>query len=293
MKEGSARKTDFATIIISVFMGVWGFAILDPYYNALIASIAPQKEYMLNPLMLFPRTITFDAYRFLLRGTNIMLGYRNTGILLVLGLPVSMLICTSTAYVMARKHYPGKKIVNFLILFTMYFGGGLIPLYILMKEIRLTNSLAGIALLGAGNTFYAILVRNYMLTVPDELEESARIDGASEITVFFRVILPLTTPILATVILFFTVDKWNEWFNVMIFVRDSKLWTLQVILRDIVFSSTSSTSNVSAMVSVEKTYYAQGLKMAAIVLTMAPVMMIYPFAQRYFVKGILVGAVKG
>jgi putative aldouronate transport system permease protein len=194
---------------------------------------------------------------------------------------------------MAKRDYPGKKLINFMILITMYFGGGLIPLYILMKELHLTNSLLGIALLGAGNTFYAILIRNYIMALPEELEESAKIDGANEITAFFRILLPLTAPILATVLLFFAVDKWNEWFNVMIFVRDSSKWTLQVILRDIVFASTASTSNASAMVSVEKTYYAQGLKMAAIMLTMAPVMLFYPFVQRYFVKGILVGAVKG
>jgi len=289
----STKKPDTSTVIITVLMGVWGLLIVYPYYNALIASIASQKEYMLNPLMLFPKNITIDAYRFLFKGTNLMVGYKNTFLLLLIGLPMSMLLTTSTAYVMAKREYPGKKLINFMILVTMYFGGGLIPLYILMKEMRLTNSLLGIALLGAGNTFYAILIRNYLMALPEELEESAKIDGANEITIFFRILLPLTTPILATVFLFFAVDKWNEWFNVMIFVRDNKMWTLQVILRDIVFSSTSSTSNAAAMVSVEKTYYAQGLKMAAIVFTMAPVMLIYPFVQRYFVKGILVGAVKG
>ncbi len=289
----SQKKRDISTVIIAVLMGIWGLIIIYPYYNALVASIASQKEYMLNPLMLFPKTLTLDAYRFLIKGTNLMIGYRNTFLLLFIGLPMSMLLTISTAYVMAKRDYPGKKLINFLILVTMYFGGGLIPLYILMKELRLTNSLLGIALLGAGNTFYAILIRNYIMALPEELEESAKIDGANEITAFFRILLPLTAPILATVLLFFAVDKWNEWFNVMIFVRDSSKWTLQVILRDIVFSSTASTSNASAMVSVEKTYYAQGLKMAAIMLTMAPVMLFYPFVQRYFVKGILVGAVKG
>lgn len=289
----SRKKRDASTVIIIVLMGMWGLLIVYPYYNALIASLASQKEYMLNTLMLFPKSITLDAYRFLLKGTNLMVGYKNTFLLLLIGLPMSMLLTTSTAYVMAKREYPGKKLINLMILVTMYFGGGLIPLYILMKEMQLTNSLLGIALLGAGNTFYAILIRNYLMALPEELEESAKIDGANEITIFFRILLPLTIPILATVFLFFAVDKWNEWFNVMIFVRDNKKWTLQVILRDIVFSSTSSTSNAAAMVSVEKTYYAQGLKMAAIVLTMAPVMLVYPFVQRYFVKGILVGAVKG
>lgn len=293
MRNTIKKKRDKSGIIISVLMGIWGLIIIYPYYNALIASIASQKEYMLNPLMLFPQTVTIDAYRFLIKGTNLLIGYKNTFLLLLIGLPISMTISTSTAYIMAKKNYPGKKLINFAILFTMYFGGGLIPLYLLMKEIGLTNSILGVALLGGGNTFYAILIRNYMMGIPDELEESAKIDGANEIIIFYRILIPLTIPILATVFLFFAVDKWNEWFNVMIFVRDSSKWTLQVILRDIVFTSTASVSNAAAMVSVEKTYYAQGLKMAAIVLTMAPIMVVYPFVQRYFVKGIMVGAVKG
>ena len=146
-------------------------------------------------------------------------------------------------------------------------------------------------MLYGGNTFYAILIRNYFQSIPREIEESARIDGAGELRTFFQIILPLSVPILMTVILFLTVDRWNEWFNVMLMVRDSGKWTLQVILRNIVFTTLDDMS--SRIVSVEKTYYSLSLKMAAIVLTMAPVMMVYPFTQRYFMKGIMVGSVKG
>ena len=160
-----------------------------------------------------------------------------------------------------------------------------------MKDLHLTNKLIGIVLLYGGNTFYAILIRNFFQSIPKELEESARMDGAGEFTLFFRILLPLTVPILVTVLLFFTVDRWNEWFNTMIMVRSSDKWTLQVILRNIVFTTLDDMA--SRVVSVEKTYYSLSLKMAAIVLTMAPVMVLYPFTQRFFMKGIMVGSVKG
>jgi len=166
-----------------------------------------------------------------------------------------------------------------------------VPIYLLMKEMKLTNSLVGIVLLYGGNTFYAILIRNFFQSIPHEIEESAKIDGASEMLTFFRIILPLSVPILMTVILFLAVDRWNEWFNVMLMVRDSNKWTLQVILRNIVYTTLDDMA--SRVVSVQKTYYSLSLKMAAIVLTMAPVMIFYPFTQRFFIKGIMIGSVKG
>ena len=295
MKEGiimrKKRRIDYVRVMISIVMGIWALVILFPFYNALLASITTQKEYARNPLMLFPKEPTFSAYAYLFRATNLLNGYKNTFILLLLGVPISMLITVCTAYAASRPHFPGKKIYVFLVLFTMYFSGGMVPLYLLMMSLKLTNSLLGIALLYGGNTFYAILIRNYFQSIPREIEESARIDGAGELRTFFQIILPLSVPILMTVILFLTVDRWNEWFNVMLMVRDSGKWTLQVILRNIVFTTLDDMS--SRIVSVEKTYYSLSLKMAAIVLTMAPVMMVYPFTQRYFMKGIMVGSVKG
>lgn len=241
--------------------------------------------------MLFPKEPTLSPYTYLMEATNLMKGYGNTLFVLVLGVPFNMLVTVATGYAMARPAYPGKKLFVFLILFTMYFSGGMVPLYLLMKDLHLTNKLIGIVLLYGGNTFYAILIRNFFQSIPKELEESARMDGAGEFTLFFRILLPLTVPILVTVLLFFTVDRWNEWFNTMIMVRSSDKWTLQVILRNIVFTTLDDMA--SRVVSVEKTYYSLSLKMAAIVLTMAPVMVLYPFTQRFFMKGIMVGSVKG
>ena len=291
MLEYKKKKLDKAQIIIGIVMGIWALLILFPFYNAILASISTQREFSRNPLMLFPQEVTFSAYSYLMKATSLMTGYRNTLFFLALGVPFSMLITVSTAYVLSRPSFPGKKIYVFLVLFTMYFSGGMVPIYLLMKEMKLTNSLVGIVLLYGGNTFYAILIRNFFQSIPHEIEESAKIDGASEMLTFFRIILPLSVPILMTVILFLAVDRWNEWFNVMLMVRDSNKWTLQVILRNIVYTTLDDMA--SRVVSVQKTYYSLSLKMAAIVLTMAPVMVFYPFTQRFFIKGIMIGSVKG
>jgi len=285
------KKYDTAQIVIAIIMGFWALLILYPFYSAFLASISTQKEFSQNPLMLFPKEVTFAAYQYLLQATNLLVGYKNTLFMLVFGVPFNMIITVATGYAMSRPAYPGKKLFVFLILFTMYFSGGMVPLYLLMKNLHLTNKLIGIVFLYGGNTFYAILIRNFFQSLPREMEESARIDGASEIKLFFRILLPLTVPIMVTVLLFFAVDRWNEWFNTMLMVRDSAKWTLQVILRNIVFTTLDDMA--SRVVSVEKTYYSLSLKMAAIVLTMAPVMIFYPFTQRFFMKGILVGSVKG
>ncbi|MEG1891315.1 MAG: carbohydrate ABC transporter permease [Clostridia bacterium] len=291
MLQHMQKKRDTAQIVISIVMGIWAFIILFPFYNAILASISTQKEFSRNPLMLFPQEVTFAAYDYLIKATNLMTGYGNTFLLLIVGVPFSMLITVSTAYAMSRPQYPGKKFFVLLVLITMYFSGGMVPLYLLMKELKLTNKLLGIVLLYGSNTFYAILIRNYFMAIPREIEESAKIDGASDLCIFLRIIMPLSVPIMMTVFLFLAVDRWNEWFNVMLMVRDSDKWTLQVILRNIVFTTLDDAA--SRVVSVEKTYYSLSLKMAAIVLTMAPVMIFYPFTQRFFMKGIMVGSVKG
>jgi putative aldouronate transport system permease protein len=150
--------------------------------------------------------------------------------------------------------------------------------------------LASIILTYGVNTFYMIIMMNYFDTIPPSLEESAKIDGANDFVILFRIMLPLALPIIATVFLFFAVDRWNEWFNAMLFIRDGKKWPLQLVLRDIVMSSIDTLKTTSY--ELRRTVFPDGVKMASIVVTMAPIMLIYPFLQKYFMKGILIGAIK-
>ena len=268
---------------------LWGVCILYPFYNALLISLVPQTVYARSPFMLFPREMTLDSYRHILQGNRVFVGYRSTLIIMLLGLPYNMVLTTLTAYGLSKNRFPGKAFFVLFFYFTMFFSGGLVPLYLTMKSLRLTNTLWSVILLMGCDTFYMILMRTYFETLPESLVESARLDGCGELRILVQVVLPLSAPIMATILLFYAVARWNEWFYAMLFIKDGDKTPLQVVLRNIVFQENAPQA-VSA--NVARNTFNDGIKMAAIVLTMAPVMLFYPFVQKHFVKGMLIGAVK-
>lgn len=289
------KKVDGTLIVSYTLLTLFAIIIIVPFFNVLVISITSEGEYVRSPFVLFPAEPTFDSYRALFADGRIWIGYRTTLTILLLGLPVNMLLTVCTAYALSKADFPGKKIFMLYALFTMFFSGGIIPLYLLIKSLALTNSIWSVVMASGINTFYLIIMRNYFLSLPKELTESAKIDGANEWAILFRIILPLSTPILATITLFYAVDRWNEWFNAMIFIRDMEKTPLQLVLRSIVIDAQMIDSSVlggSSAASESMTRFATGIKMAAVVVTMAPIMVVYPFLQKYFVKGVLVGAIK-
>ena len=295
MEESKARsanldKNSIFNVINIFLLTVLALLILYPFYNVLLVSIVSQKEYMQTPFMIFPKQITFEAYSFIFSNPRIHSGYINTFFILLVGVPYNMLITTCTAYALSRNDFPGKKMITSLVIFTMYFSGGLIPLYLLIKDIGLMNNIWSIILVSGANTFYMLLIRSYFLSIPSAVEESAKIDGANDIVILYRIMLPLAMPIMATIILFFSVDRWNEWFHAMLFIRGGDKWPLQMVLRSII-SSTSVDMN-NAGITFDRNVFSDGVKMAAIFITMAPIMVLYPFLQKYFMKGIMIGSEK-
>lgn len=283
--------TILSVIVVTVFMVL----ILIPFWNVITLSFTKSSEYLRSNFLIFPKEPTMDSYRMILgNDRRIGIGYRTTLQILLLGLPVNLLLTVLTSYGLSRPSFPGKRFFLFFVLFTMFFSGGIIPLYLLMKEMSLMNSIWSVILPSAVNTFYMVIMRNYFLSLPPALEEAARIDGAGEFTVLFRVYLPLAAPILATVALFYAVDRWNEWFNAMIFIRNSELTPLQLILRSIVIESQMATdaAKISMGAAQAQAQFALGVKMAAVFVSMVPIMLVYPFLQKYFVKGVLIGAIK-
>ncbi len=284
------KKIDLFYIIIVIVLSFAGLIVLYPFYNALLVSLVSQKEYIQTPFMLWPKNITLDAYRYLFEDGSIITGYRSTLMLVLIGVPYNLILTSSVAYAMSRAHFPGKKFFNAMIILTMYFGGGIIPTYLLIRNLGLLNSLASVVLVYGVNTYNMIIMRNFFMSIPASIEESAKIDGANDIVILCRIVLPLSKPIVATMLLFFTVDRWNEWFNAMIFLRDNSKWPLQMVLRSIVnrpmmdFSVTTS--------ALKDSVFADGIKMAAVAVTMLPVMLVYPFVQKHFMKGIMLGGVK-
>lgn len=276
--------------ILLFFLVLMALVIIFPVINVLALSFASQKEAAERPLMMFPLQPTIDNYYRLFQDPRILIGYKTTLLIVLIGVPMNMLLTTSLAYGLSRTNFPGGKLIFYLVLLTMLFNGGIVPMYLLMLQLGLTKSLFSVLLAYGVNTFYFVITRSYIMSLPDALIESAKIDGATEWRILFSVILPLSKPILATVLLFYAVDRWNEWYNSMIFLRRNDLIPLQLVLRTIVMDSNIVNSLSIAGPRVPR--FTEGIQSATIMVTMLPIMCFFPFLQKYFVKGIMVGAIK-
>ena len=217
-----------------------------------------------------------------------MVRYRNSVFITVAGTLYSMLLTVLCAYALT-KDIPGRRFVRFLIVFTMYFSGGIIPYFLIINGLGLTNSLWSMILPTGINVFYMLIVSNFFTGIPPSLEESAKIDGAGDFTILIRIILPLSLPILATFALYYAVDKWNEWWHGLLFIRKVEKQPLQLILRQIIQDAQFLSQQL--LPGQEKPdVYGDSIKMAAVVVTMFPIMMLYPFLQRYFLSGLTAGS---
>ncbi|MDL2233927.1 carbohydrate ABC transporter permease [Ruminococcaceae bacterium OttesenSCG-928-L11] len=290
-KKVSNQRFELLDAILITILTLWGLAIFLPFVNVVSVSLTSYKEYLETPLLLFPKQIDFGSYQELFKDGRIWIGYKTTLTMLLVSVPLSIFLTSSTAYALSRRGYPGRKFFFMVILFTMLFHGGIVPLYLVVKSLNLTNTIWSVVLTTCMNTFYMILMYNYFGSLPESLMESARLDGAGEWTILFRIVLPLSMPIIATILLFYSVDRWNEWFQSMIFIRKSSIQPLQLILRSIVIDS-QVLDTQAAQVSIEETPFTNGIKMAAVMATMIPIMCVFPFLQKHFAKGVMVGAIK-
>ena len=273
--------------ILTFFM----LCILVPFINVIAISFTSYKEYMQSTWVIWPREPELKAYAELFKDSRILVGYKTTLCYIGIGVPLNMVLSTTLAYAISRRGWPGRKAVLILVLFTMLFNGGIVPLYLVMKSFALTGKIWSVILSLGMNTFFMILIYNYFCSLPESLVESASIDGAHEWTILFKIMLPLAKPILATVVLFVSVQLYNEYFMSIIFLRSNKWQPLQQVLRSIVIdSSVVDTAALSADVGDRN--FATAIKMAAVITTMVPIMCVYPFLQKYFTKGIMIGAIK-
>ncbi|CAH8768616.1 carbohydrate ABC transporter permease [Paenibacillus dendritiformis] len=278
--------------VIFFLLLIFALLILIPFWNVIMISFSTSKEYADNPLMMFPRNPTLASYKALFEDGSILTGYWNTFKLLIVGLPLSLFLTSSMAYALSRSKFPGKKIIFFLVLFTMIFNGGIVPLYLIMKSLHLTGTLWSVILAGSFSAFNMILMMNYFQSLPESLMESARLDGAGEWRIMFSVVLPLAAPIMATITLFYGVAYWNSWYDAMIFLRKADQLPLQNVLRTIIVESQTNASNASSVDAVGKQAFSTGMKMAAVFVTMVPIMCFFPMLQKHFAKGVLTGAIK-
>ncbi|MBQ9264002.1 MAG: carbohydrate ABC transporter permease [Clostridia bacterium] len=258
--------------------------ILIPLIHVVAGSFSDGASYMSHSgLLLWPLNPTLAAYRSVINNQNIWTGYRNTLFVVIVGTSLDMLFSLVAAYVLSRKKYMLKNFFNLLVVFSMYFSGGMIPFFLVVKGVGLYKSIWALILPSLVNVFNLVIVRTAMTGVPDSLEESAQLDGAGHLTILFRIITPLVLPSVAVVALYYAVSHWNSWFNAMLFIKDRKYYPLQLILREILILSDTD----------EGFMMSETIQFATIVVATIPILCVYPFIQRYFVKGIMVGAVKG
>ncbi|MCJ8013842.1 carbohydrate ABC transporter permease [Paenibacillus sp. KQZ6P-2] len=285
-------KMTFLDYVLLVVLSILALMIIIPFLNVIAISLSSQKDYADNPMMLFPKNPTLDAYKALFQDGRILTGFWNTFKILIVGLPLSLFLTSTMAYALSRNKFPGKKFFFFLVLFTMIFNGGIVPLYLVMKALHLTGTLWSVVLVGSFSAFNMILMMNYFQGLPESLMESARLDGAGEWKILLSIVLPLSAPIMATITLFYGVAFWNGWYDAMIFLRKADMLPLQNVLRTIIVESTTNVSNAASVDALNKSGFSTGMKMASVFVSMVPIMCFFPLLQKHFAKGVLTGAIK-
>ena len=267
--------------------------MLYPLWHVAMASLSNSAYLMSHEgLLLWPKAFNLESYKMVFKNPNILTGYGNTIMIVGLGTIANVFFTALGAYVMSRKPFPGKKFFMIMMVITMYFSGGMIPSYILNNNwLHLGNNRLVLILPSLVTTFNMVLMRTGFEAVPDSLEESAKIDGASDFQVLFKIIIPVALPAMAVVTLYYAVSHWNSWFGAAIYLKDRAKFPLQLILREILLQN--ATSDMAAGVEGDALAIAESIKYATIMVATIPILCIYPFVQKYFVKGAMIGAVKG
>ena len=266
---------------------------LYPIWYVLCASFTSNTYLVSHPgMILWPHEFTLGAYKLALTHPLLLSGYKNILIVLCVSLPINILLTLFTGYFMASKKMMFKPVIQFLILFTMFFSGGMIPSYLNIRSLGLYNSLFALILPGAVSVYNSIICKTAIEAMPDSLMESAYIDGANDLTILFRIVAPLIKPTMAVLLLYYGVGHWNSWFNASIYLQDNNKLPIQNIMMAILIAN-SNVLNSAAAENDQVNQFAEAIKYATIILTTVPVLCIYPFVQKYFVKGVMIGAVKG
>lgn len=288
MKKKNSNGWGFR-LINGIILAMISLMTLYPFLYVIFASFSDPVKLMGNSsLLLKPLGFSLNAYKKVFVNPSIYSGYLNTIFYVAAGTLVNILATCMAAYVLSRKQFMLRRFLTIMFIFTMYFNGGLIPSYLLIKDLGLINSRLSLILPGAVSTFNLMIMITGFEGIPQSLEESARIDGAGDWTILFRIIMPLAKPTIMVILLYYAVGHWNSWFNAMIYLRDADKMPIQIFLRDIL--TRSQLGAMTGQTDVEDV--GQTIKYATIIVSTVPIFCIYPFIQKHFVKGVMIGAVK-
>lgn len=283
---GKERIFDIAIMVI---VGIIAITFLVPLLNVLASSFSSADRVVAGDVGLFPVEFSLNGYKEIFKNNTIWTGFKNSLIYTAIGTVIQVTAQMLCAYPLSRKDFKGRKFINLFLVLTMFVSGGMIPTYILVTQLNLYNTIWAIILPGCISVFNIIVIRTYMETsIPMEVQEAAMIDGCGDFSIFFRIVLPLCRPIIAVMILYAVVGYWNSYFNAMMYVQDQSLYPLQNILNNILISNQSSLGG-----GVTDINTAEQLKYVIIVVSSLPLLIIYPFFQKYFEKGVTIGGVKG
>lgn len=286
------RITAFDVIIIVAF-GMLALVTLYPFYNVLILSLSNTVSVATHTPYLLPYAFDLTGYKTILQDIYFAKSLAVSVFVTAVGTLVNMFLSVTGAYVLSKKYLIGRGLFLTLILFTMLFNGGLVPTYMIIKGLGLINNVWVMILPAAVSTYYLIIMKNYFISLPAGLLEAAHLDGANEWTILWKIAIPVSKPFIATFALFYSVERWNEWYNALLYINEKSLAPLQIYLREILVSLNSQlSSQAQQMLSMTQKVSTCAVQMATIVVTAVPVICVYPFLQKYFVNGVMVGGLK-
>ena len=291
MKKSKSRKI-FEVFNVTLMI-VLAALTLYPIINQLAVSLSSNTGILTGDITIFPKDFSLGTYKGLLGEAKFWINYKNTIIYTVVGTAISLFMTTICAYALSKKRLVGRTVLLRLIVFTMFFGGGLIPYYNLIKNLNMLDTIWALVLPGAIAPYNILLMKTYFEGLPDELEEAASIDGLSQFGYFWRMALPVSKPILATMTLFMSVSYWNDWFSALIYMNDGSKYPVTLYLRNIMMGATMASQTGQTIDASTVQSIPEGVQAASMILVIIPILCVYPFVQKHFVKGVMIGSIKG
>lgn len=286
------NKISVFTVIRTVFLMLVIAATLYPFIYMFSVSVSSDIYVMKNEISFFPKGFNLKMYKFVFQDSRIFTAYKNTIIYVAIGTVISLVITSAGAFALSKKYMIFNKTFNIMIVITMFFGGGMIPTYLTVKNLGLYDTIWAIVLPGAVSTWNLMVMRTFFSQFPTEIEESGKIDGLNDLGVFFYLVLPVSKAILATIGLFYAVSLWNSYLGPLMYLKTQEKYPLQIILREILLSGSNFNNDVVS-VGGDSVVVEESLKYATAIVSIVPIVAVYPFLQKYFVKGVMVGSVKG
>lgn len=288
----TAKRFSLFNVVSTVVLLFVVIVTLYPFLHMLAVSLSEDVYVMKNAVTIWPKGLNFGMYELVLGDPKMWTAFRNTVVYTLLGTAIALIVTSMGAYSLSRKDMAFQKTFTMLIVFTMFFGGGMIPTFLVVRSLGFVDTIWGMVLPGAVSTWNLILMRTFFAGIPKELEESGRIDGLNDIGIFFRIIVPLSKASFATIALFYAVGLWNNFMFPLLYLRTPDLFPLQVLLRNLVLAGSVSSGDVTR-IGGDNQIVEESLKYATIMVSSLPILIVYPFIQKYFVKGAMIGAVKG